>query len=92
MFGVAFFVLSRNILHTQLKKSIIMTGIGFILLLGANATSLIIITTYPPWGVISATFMITGSYLIIVGLDSAHSTSNRFLIARNNCKIASTRI
>ena len=74
MFGVAFFILSRTILHTQLKKSIIMIGIGFILLLGANATSLIIITTYPPWGVISVTFMITGSYLIIVGLDSQHST------------------
>ena len=56
MFGVAFFVLSRTILHTQLKRSIIMTGIGLIILLGANASSLIIVTTYPPWGVISATF------------------------------------
>ena len=71
MFGIAFFVLSRNIAHIQLKKSIIMTGIGFILLFGADASSLIIMTTYPPWGVISITFMITGSYLIIVSLDSA---------------------
>ncbi|MGB0027379.1 MAG: hypothetical protein WBP64_11100, partial [Nitrososphaeraceae archaeon] len=88
MFGVAFFILSRTILHTQLKKSIIMIGIGFILLLGANATSLIIITTYPPWGVISVTFMITGSYLIIVGLDSAAfyiatDSSLRGIIARS---------
>ena len=65
-----------------------MTWIGFILLLGANATSLIIITTYPPWGVISATFMITGSYLIIVGLDSAAfylatDSSLRGIIARS---------
>ncbi len=44
MFGVAFFVLSRTILHTQLKKSIIMTGIGLIILFGANASSLIIMT------------------------------------------------
>ena len=63
MFGVAFFILSKTILHTQLKKSIIMTGIGFILLLGANASSLIIMTPYPPWGVISITFLIIGSYL-----------------------------
>jgi hypothetical protein len=88
MFGVAFFVLSRTILHTQLKKSVIITGIGFILLLGANATSLIIITTYSPWGILSVTFMITGSYLIIVGLDSAAfyiatDSSLRGIIARS---------
>ena len=88
MFGVAFFVLSRTILHTQLKRSIIMTGIGFILLLGANASSLIIMTPYPPWGVISITFMIIGSYLIIVGLDSAAfylatDSSLRRIIARS---------
>jgi hypothetical protein len=88
MFGVAFFVLSRTILHAQLKKSVIITGIGLILLLGANATSLIIITTYPPWGILSVTFMITGSYLIIVGLDSAAfyiatDSSLRGIIARS---------
>ena len=28
-------------------------------------------TLYPPWGVISSTFLITGAYSFIVGLDSA---------------------
>ena len=28
-------------------------------------------TPYPPWGSISITFMIIGSYLLIIGLDSA---------------------
>ena len=41
------------------------------LLFGANSSSLIIMTTYPPWGSISMTFMIIGSYSLIVGLDSA---------------------
>jgi hypothetical protein len=27
--------------------------------------------TYPPWGVISMTFLIIGSYSLLVGLDSA---------------------
>jgi hypothetical protein len=71
MFGIAFVVLSRNIVHIQLKKSIIMTGISLILLFEANASSLIIMTPYPPWGSISITFMIIGSYLLIIGLDSA---------------------
>ena len=88
MFGVAFFVLSRNLVHVQLKKSIVIAGFGIIILFGANASSLIIVTTYPPWGIISTTFSITGSYLIIVGLDSAAvylatDSSLRGIIARS---------
>jgi len=71
MFGIAFFILSRSIKHVQLKRSIIMTGFGLIILFGANASSVIIMTLYPPWGVISSTFLITGAYSFIVGLDSA---------------------
>jgi hypothetical protein len=71
LFGFAFFAISRKISHVQLKQSIIMTGIGLILLFGANASSLIIMTTYPPWGIISITFMIVGAYFIVIGLDSA---------------------
>ena len=71
MFGIAFFLLSKTIMHVQLKRSIIMAGIGLILLFGASTSSLVIMATYPPWGVISMTFLITGSYSILVGLDSA---------------------
>ena len=71
MFGFAFFAISRKINHVQLKQSINMTGIGLILLFGANASSLIIMTPYPPWGIISITFMIVGAYFIVIGLDSA---------------------
>ena len=71
MFGFSFFILSKTIRHAQLKKSIMMAGIGLILLFGANASSLIIMTPYPPWGVLSMTFLIIGSYSLIIGLDSA---------------------
>jgi len=88
MFGVAFFILSKTILHNQLKRSIVTIGAGLVLLFGSNASSLIIMTLYPPWGVISTTFMITGSYLLIVGLDSAAfylatDSSLRRIIARS---------
>ena len=71
MFGFAFFAVSKKIVHVQLKRSIVMTGIGLILLFAANSSSLIIMTTYPPWGVLSITFMIIGGYFIVIGLDSA---------------------
>ena len=71
MFGFEFFAISRKISHVQLKQSINMAGIGLILLFGANASSLIIMTPYPPWGIISISFMIVGAYFIVIGLDSA---------------------
>ena len=71
MFSIAFFVLSKTIRHTQLKKSIVIIGVGIVLLFSANASSLIIMTLYPPWGIISVTYSIIGSYLLIIGLDSA---------------------
>jgi hypothetical protein len=71
MFGVAFFMLSKTIIHIQLKKSIVIIGAGLALLFSANASSLIIMTLYPPWGIISATFSIIGSYLLLIGFDSA---------------------
>jgi hypothetical protein len=71
MFGIAFFMLSKTIMHAQLKKSIVTIGAGLVLVFGANASSLIIMTMYPPWGLISTTFLIIGSYLLIIGLDNA---------------------
>ncbi len=91
MFGLAFFLLSKTILHTQLKKSMSMIGAGLVLLFGADASSLIIMTLYPPWGIISTTFLITGSYCLIIGLDSAAfylaaDSSLRRIIAISNRK------
>jgi hypothetical protein len=58
-------------MHAQLKQSLILTGVGLVLLFGANASSIIIMTPYPPWGLLSTTFLITGPYSLIIGLDSA---------------------
>ena len=91
MFGIAFFLLSRTIMHVQLKRSIIMAGAGLILLFGASTSSLVIMATYPPWGVISMTFLITGSYSLLVGLDYeafylATDSSLRRIIATSSQK------
>lgn len=71
MFGFAFFMLSKATVHAQLKGSMMMAGIGLILLFGANAASLVILTTFPPWGILSMTFLITGSFCLLISLDSA---------------------
>ena len=70
-FGIPFFMIARSTGHVQLKRSIMMTGLGLIVLTGANAASIVVMTNYPPWGVISFSFSIAGSFCLIIGLDTA---------------------
>ena len=48
-----------------------MTGIGLVFLYGINVSSLVILSMYPPWGILSITYLLSGSYLLMTGLDSA---------------------
>ena len=88
MFGIAFFLLSRTIMHVQLKRSIIMAGAGLILLFGARY----FVTRNN--GYLSA----MGCYLndffdnrlvFFIGWLGLFSVlpGNRFFIAKNNCYI-----
>jgi hypothetical protein len=70
-FGIPFFMIARSTRHEQLKRSIMMTGLGLIVLIGANAAPIVVMTNYPPWGVISFSFSIAGSFCLIIGLDTA---------------------
>jgi hypothetical protein len=71
LFGFALFAIARRITHIQLRDSIIIAGIGLIVLAGVNSTLIIIMTDFPPWGVLSISFSIAGSYCLMIGLDSA---------------------
>jgi hypothetical protein len=71
LFGFAFFAIARGIGHLQLKRSIILAGVGLITLAGINSTLTIIMTNFPPWGILSISFSIAGSYCLMIGLDSA---------------------
>lgn len=69
--GFALFAISRSVTHLRLGNSIIIAGIGLIVLAGVNSTLTIIMTNFPPWGVVSISFSIVGSYCLLIGLDSA---------------------
>jgi MFS family permease len=71
LFGFAFFAIARGIGHLQLKRSIILAGVGLIILAGVNSTLTIIMTNFPPWGILSISFSIAGSFCLMIGLDSA---------------------
>ena len=71
LFGFAFLAISRGINHLQLKNSTIIAGVGLIVLAGVNSTLTLIMTSFPPWGILSVSFSIAGSYCLMIGLDSS---------------------
>ena len=71
LFGIVFLLLSKTLPNPRLKSSVIMTGIGLVFLYGINVSSLVILSMYPPWGILSITYLLSGSYLLMIGLDSA---------------------
>jgi hypothetical protein len=71
LFGLSFFILSKQISNERLKSSIMLIGVGLILLYGINISSLIIVSLYPPWGIISISYFLAGSYCLMIGLESA---------------------
>jgi hypothetical protein len=90
LFGFAFLAISRGINHMQLKNSIIIAGVGLIVLAGVNSTLTLIMTSFP-WGILSVSFSIAGSYCLMIGLDSsafyvASDSSLRRFIQRSPSK------
>jgi hypothetical protein len=71
MFGFAFLALSRTVNSHRLKNSMILIGIGLAIVYGTDISTIIGMALFPPWGVLSTTFLITGSLCIMIGLDSS---------------------
>lgn len=69
MFGVAFWNISRKVsFEKTLRGYMIISGYGFLLLFCANQPSSLVLTPYPPFGVVTVTILIVSSYLIMVGI------------------------
>ena len=66
-----FLILFKGIPNPRLKGSVMVTGIGLVFLYGVNISSLVILSMYPTWGLLFATYLLSGSYLLMIGLDSA---------------------
>lgn len=69
MFGVAFWNISRKVsFEKTLRGYMIISGYGFLLLFSTNQASSLVLTPYPPFGVVTVTILIISSYLIMVGI------------------------
>jgi uncharacterized membrane protein len=71
-FGVAFWVAARSIRPDSIvRKYMIMSAYGLIFLFISNQANGIIVTSYPPFGLATISFIGLASFLLLVGIYSA---------------------
>ena len=68
-FGIAFLTIATKLTsEREQRKSLIITGIGIMFLFASKDISALIISSYPPLGVVSIAFMGIASYMVYAGI------------------------
>ncbi|MGA7900709.1 MAG: hypothetical protein WCA39_17825, partial [Nitrososphaeraceae archaeon] len=71
LFGLAFMLVARKIENAKVKGYLVISGIGLLLLLISYRPQEIITGPFPPFGLLSASFMGLSSYLVFFGIYSS---------------------
>jgi len=72
IFGIGFWLIAKNIQKDNVVRSyLIISAYGFLLLLTSNQAMLLTFTQYPPFGLVTISFVGLSSYLVLVGIYSS---------------------
>lgn len=71
LFGIAFWIVARNVHHIALRDYLMIAGYGLLLLFTSNQATVLINSPYPPFGMASTSFVGLSSYLVLVGVYSS---------------------
>jgi hypothetical protein len=71
LFGSAFILVAHKLQNQQVKSYLVITGIGFLLLLVSYEGQALITAPFPPLGLLSGSYFGLSSYLIFIGLYSS---------------------
>lgn len=71
LFGLAFMLVALRIQNAKVKGYLVISGIGLLLLLISYRPQEIITGPFPPFGLLSASFMGLSSYLVFFGIYSS---------------------
>jgi hypothetical protein len=81
-FGIAFLTIAAKLTsEREQRKPLIITGIGIMFLFASKDISTLIISSYPPLGVVSIAFMGIASYMVYAGIynTAAHAARDKKL-------------
>ena len=71
LFGISFFMLSRSLNHEQLRYYLIISGIGIMIIFSSGLSTNSTLAPFPAWSIMSLSFILPASFLLLIGLDSA---------------------
>jgi hypothetical protein len=71
LFGLAFILVARKLQNQEVKGYLVITGIGFLLLLVSYEGQVLITAPFPPLGLLSGSYFGLATYLIFIGLYSS---------------------
>jgi hypothetical protein len=87
IFGYSFLkVASKLEMDNPIKKLLIITGFGFILIYTVNQTT-VIATAYPPYGLPTLSFIVISVYLLCFGIYSSAISLSNTIVLRNKIRL-----
>lgn len=72
IFGIGFWMIARNIHKDNvIRNYLIISGYGFLLLFASNQAFVLTFTYYPPFGLVTISFVGLSAYLVLLGIYSS---------------------
>ena len=71
LFGIAFWTIAKHLSNQSVKKYMLISAFGIMLLFTANQPIFLLLAPYPPFGLVTVSFMGLASYLFYLGIYSA---------------------
>lgn len=71
LFCIPFWELSRRLSNQVIRTYMIISAIGIVLLFTSNQPTGLALLPYPPYGIVTISFMALASYLLFIGIFSA---------------------
>lgn len=71
LFGIAFWTIAEHLSNQTVKRYMLISAFGMMLLFTANQPTFLVLVPYPPFGLVTVSFMGLASYLFYLGIYSA---------------------
>ena len=68
LFSIAFLAASTLVVKYKVRNSLLISAIGIAILYGSIEIDSLLYATYPPFGVVTASFMPIGAFLVFTGI------------------------
>jgi hypothetical protein len=77
LFSLAFWTASSLVVKDRIRKSLLISAIGMVILFGSIDISVLQYRLYPPFGLVTQAFMPLGSYMLFIGIFTSATGVSR---------------